>query len=847
MDANGTRFQLLKGKADWLAGQEAGQPAGTFASLAWDDQNELLTLNPLLSLFVRGTREAPLDPAARRGAAADRFGNWFWIAHDRRRIFWQPSGSRKPLVYWEPAAESCRDAVGPFAPLEPIQPPESELAGLAVTDDHYLVVGNITQHGLFRFDLHAGGEPTLLLIPAEVPFEPFDLAARPGGGVWILDRANRSYWGLDREFQIVVDPALGNGGPCPEDETPAFHPVGGVAKPRPIQTFASAFGVSASDPISIEALPDGSVLILDRQSNLSPADPAVAASTVLRYRYGQLVGSPIRLAASVEVASTGNGATTSELAVTAHDIAYVAATKTLYAVDWYGKQTISFGFDVQSPPSPGQALSVKNDYLPMHYFGGRALVRHAQTVSYDVVGGDPARDPAVRWIALQTIDEPRYDRSATLRTPIFDGKTHGCVWDRLDLDACIPPDTLVAVSTRANDDADLLTTLPFTPEPSLYLRGNGSEIPYYAAFPNLSASDAAGTWELLFQTARGRYLQVQLALNGNGRTTPKLRALRAYYPRFSYPKQFLPAVYRDDPSSASFLERLLANPEGFFILIEDKMNQVGTLFDPLCAPSETLDWLASWLGLVLDPIWSQIQARRQTVSASSAQPLPDRRRLFIRYTTRLYKRRGTPDGIRFALHLLLDPCLEQRLQRFKNAAVAFDPALQAELARLGLPYPTPVTTETEFEDLLHDYLLAPARPSQIRLVERFLTRGGRAAVAGDASATNQSGSDTIAATAHQFSVLVSENLPAEELAMVDRIVRLEKPAHTAFDVRRFWDGFRVGEARVGIDTVVGASGSFREMILGRDYLAEGYLYPAPPMNVPNRLVSDRDRVGQARL
>ena len=83
--------------------------------------------------------------------------------------------------------------------------------------------------------------------------------------------------------------------------------------------------------------------------------------------------------------------------------------------------------------------------------------------------------------------------------------------------------------------------------------------------------------------------------------------------------------------------------------------------------------------------------------------------------------------------------------------------------------------------------------------------------------------------------------------MVDRVVRLEKPAHTDFDVRRFWDGFRIGEARLGIDTVIGASGRFVEMILGRDYLAEGYLYPGPPMNVPDRLIADRDRVGQSHL
>ncbi|MGH7860948.1 MAG: hypothetical protein ACREOS_01785, partial [Candidatus Dormibacteraceae bacterium] len=366
-------------------------------------------------------------------------------------------------VYWSQRPPSPPASVGQFGPLAPAQPSASDLAGLVVTEDHYLVVGNVTGRGLFRFDLHAGGDPTLMLFPAGVPFEPFDLTARPGGGVWILDRVHDVYWGLDREFQVVVDPAMEIGAPCPEGEAPSFHPVGRAAEAPPIATFPSPFPVGALDPISIEALPDGSVLILDRLSNLSPADPAGAASTLLHYRYGQLIAPPLRLAANVEVASTASGATTTELAVTAHDLAYVAAEKTLYVVDWYGKQTVSFGLDPVSPPSPGQSLTVNNDYLPMHYFGGRAIVRHGQQVFYDVVGGDPARDPAVRWIALQTIDEPRYDRAATVLTPVFDGKTHGCVWDRLDLDACIPAGTTVVGATRASDDAELLLTLPFTP------------------------------------------------------------------------------------------------------------------------------------------------------------------------------------------------------------------------------------------------------------------------------------------------------------------------------------------------------------------------------------------------
>ena len=60
-------------------------------------------------------------------------------------------------------------------------------------------------------------------------------------------------------------------------------------------------------------------------------------------------------------------------------------------------------------------------------------------------------------------------------------------------------------------------------EPAPYRRREGSELPYLRQ----THGRDWGTWELLFQAARGLYLQLEVTLRGDGRHSPRLRALRA--------------------------------------------------------------------------------------------------------------------------------------------------------------------------------------------------------------------------------------------------------------------------------------------------------------------------------
>jgi hypothetical protein len=100
---------------------------------------------------------------------------------------------------------------------------------------------------------------------------------------------------------------------------------------------------------------------------------------------------------------------------------------------------------------------------------------------------------------------------------------------------------------------------------------------------------------------------------------------------------------------------------------------------------------------------------------------------------------------------------------------------------------------------------------------------------------------TIDAAAHQFTVFLpmlpadAQNVTAHRARMelVQRVVDLEKPAHTSYDIQFYWAFFRVGDARLGVDTVLDHGSRAPQLLLpvliGDTYLGASYLsrYPQP--------------------
>ena len=141
--------------------------------------------------------------------------------------------------------------------------------------------------------------------------------------------------------------------------------------------------------------------------------------------------------------------------------------------------------------------------------------------------------------------------------------------------------------------------------------------------------------DVLLSEATGRYLTVRLELIGTPTVTPRVTSLRAFWPRQSY-LQYLPELYRDDSASTTFLEQFLSAFGTVFSEIEDEIETVTQYLDPAAAPSETLPWLAEWVGADAPVDWPTAATRELVASA------PTR-----------YRKRGTRDGLREHLGLYL--------------------------------------------------------------------------------------------------------------------------------------------------------------------------------------------------
>lgn len=672
MDANNTKYHLIYGERDWLPllfDQNS-------IDIWWDRDRKSISLAPIVQQLDDLSQSDLLSEDKRRGAAYDHYGNVYWINENQNEIIYHPAAT--PLEtghFWHVdmlEENTPKDKIhGDFNAVEEVTTNfKPTLKGLTVTSHEYLVVGTLQPAGLLIFDLHAGGPPTWLLWPLQISFVPFDISCAPDGGIWVLDRdfnnGEARVWHLDKTFRVLdcsgepVDLLTAFSHDFYSEQTLTNENTNTTVQNR----FFSGLSINldspviAENPIAIEALSKNSFILLNTVLNDE-------VSSIHYFVNGELVDSVLL---DEEVI----GGLLGEPKILAHDFAFVPEASdndrtivgTLYVTVTHAKQA----YKIALRASKSELLLVlQPSLLPMRAYSGKALIASGQSAYYDFEN---------RWLPLTEQPRHNYQSEAQISGIIKDGEEPDCIWHRIIMDACIPPGTSVLFESRAANSKQALGDVPWQVEPQVHLRSEGAELPFYQAFNEDKVNKkTTGSWDVLLQNAIGQYIELRMSLQGNKRSTPRIRSCRIYYPRFSYLDRYLPAVYKDDINSANFLDRFLANVEGLYTGLEDKIVRAESLFDTRTSPPEFLEWLAGWVGALIDPSWDD-----------------NRKRLFIDNAILLFNWRGTVLGLRALLKLFIDPCPDERI---------FD-----QLKRGGVE----INSLTE------------STSGDIRIVEHFLTR-----------------------------------------------------------------------------------------------------------------------------
>lgn len=389
--------------------------------------------------------------------------------------------------------------------------------------------------------------------------------------------------------------------------------------------------------------------------------------------------------------------------------------------------------------------------------------KHAGRLSGSGYGNALAFDAAGYPLACDTEKQrivcfappPTYPTEGRFVSNALDSSLYQCEWHRVRLRAEVAPGTQVRVDTLTSEGLKSDAEIAGLPE-ARWATGQVDTI------------WGEAEWDCLITSAPGRYLWLRLTLSGDGTATPRVEWVRVHYPRATS-LQYLPAVYAEDTAGRAFLDHYLAISDKLRDGIGDRIAGMARYFDPGATPAtaprpgalDFLTWLASWLGLALDRHWPE-----------------KRRRELVRRAHELYRRRGTPYGLRLHLELYLglEPGL---LEHFRVRRWLF-----LNHARLG------DATALWGADVV-----------------KRLQLDGRAQL-GNFQLTDQGDPlrDPFHTYAHTFTVFVPTRGEPDETQKqtVARIVEMAKPAHTLAKIEWVQPRFRIGlQSFVGVDTVIG--------------------------------------------
>ena len=216
---------------------------------------------------------------------------------------------------------------------------------------------------------------------------------------------------------------------------------------------------------------------------------------------------------------------------------------------------------------------------------------------------------------------------------VFDSGDRGTVWHRMLINAenCSPDELRITV--YASDTRDFsYHGAQFTIDEVFTDRSIGlaKKTEMFSVFEKKQIN---GARDALLHDVSGRYLWIYLEVFGISGKPAEIKDIRLYLPADSWIDR-LPQIYRKNDSPDRFLERYLGIFQTLYEEVEDEIDRISSKFDPECAESGFLEWLAEWLDISDCSVWKEEKLRKLLLSAVS-----------------LYRGRGTKESLSRAIEL----------------------------------------------------------------------------------------------------------------------------------------------------------------------------------------------------
>jgi hypothetical protein len=412
-----------------------------------------------------------------------------------------------------------------------------------------------------------------------------------------------------------------------------------------------------------------------------------------------------------------------------------------------------------------------------------------------------------------------------------DSEKMDCVWDRLYLEAYIPSGCSLHIELKAyNDNSSEMKH--WIRQPAPLLQPKSSDIPYYTGRFDTQRSDQ-GLYEILvqrdtgfFRELKGRFLEIKVNMSGDGRGSPAISVIRAYYNRFSWQQSYLPEHFHPDlyavpankeinketnqdtderceASGADVRERMLASLLGLMSPIEGRIEQAQTLIQPMSAPIGQLATIAQMVGAALPVHWPE-----------------HRQRQWLSVQGKLQQQRGTYAGLCLALDVATDGALSKgqivvvenyRLRRTLATALGIDMSDDQHPLTLGV---------SQSGNSIVGESLILSQEQNIALLGLFAPDIQPQAVN---SQTNNQAVQALEQLfeqyANQISVVIHDSA-REHLVNLSQIITQWLPAHIRYSVIESDQPFVLGlSPLLGIDTYLIESPNYQSVKLDSSHLS----------------------------